>query len=447
VKRPTLFRALLWRELIILIGGLVIIYFISTEVSGTFVNRRWQLDLQGEADWTATLLATAPPVPFRAEDWRRANPETRLMLQDGRGMVLLDTNPEWTSQKTDERDAPLLQAKAKIALTPGAPTASGSAAALGSRASQVILTRYGLLRHPWHNEFILLLAALLGFAAAVLYPLVRSLTQSFERLSQVSRRIADGRFGDTLEVPRQRELAGLVDSFNGMSLRLRDAESKQQRLIADVSHELRSPLGRLRALAEIAARRPIEAPPYLSQMDAEITLLDRLVGDLLDMARFDAGEAALRIEQLPLLPWAVDAFSRSRLRIEEQGVSVSTHLPVTDLVVAMDAQRLLQALSNLVENSLNATRDRESQTIELRLEASLESWSITVADNGRGIPADALPRVFDRFYRVETHRGRQTGGAGLGLSIARNIVTAMGGAMAIASTLGQGTRVSMTFPR
>jgi signal transduction histidine kinase len=81
---------------------------------------------------------------------------------------------------------------------------------------------------------------------------------------------------------------------------------------------------------------PSEAPPYLSQMDAEITLLDRLVGDLLDMARFDAGEADLRLEQLPLLPWAVDAFSRSRLRIEEQGVSVSTRLPVADMVVAMD---------------------------------------------------------------------------------------------------------------
>jgi signal transduction histidine kinase len=292
-----------------------------------------------------------------------------------------------------------------------------------------------------------LLAGFLGFAAAVLYPLVRSLTHSFERLSQISRRIADGRFGDTLEVPRQRELAGLVGSFNDMSLRLRDAESKQQILIADVSHELRSPLGRLRALAETAARRPAEAPPYLLQMDAEITLLDRLVGDLLDMARFDAGEAALRIEQLSLLPWAVDAFSRSRLRIEEQGVSVSTHLPVADMVVAMDAQRLLQALSNLVENSLNATRDRESPTIELRLEASPESWSITVADNGRGIPAEALPLVFDRFYRVETHRGRHTGGAGLGLSIARNIVTAMGGVMAIESTPEQATRVSMTFPR
>ena len=429
MKPPTLFRALLWRELVILIGCLVMIYFASTWVFGSFINRRWQLDLQGEADWTATLLAAKSEPQSLAADWRRAHPETRLILQDGQGTVLLDTHPEWNSRNAHDQDAPLLAARSQTAGT-----------------GEVILSRYGLLRHPWHNEFILLLAAFLGFAAAVLYPLVRSLTHSFERLSQMSRHIADGRFGETLDVPQQRELAGLVGSFNAMSLRLRDAESTQQRLIADVSHELRSPLGRLRALAETAARRPSEAPPYLSQMDAEIALLDRLVGDILDMARFDAGEAGLRMERLPLLPWAEDALSRSRHRIEERGPSVSTRLPLSDAVVSMDPQRLLQALSNLVENALHATAERESPTIELSVAVSPEVWSITVADNGRGIPADALPWVFDRFYRVETHRGRHTGGAGLGLSIARNIVTAMGGVITIDSILGQATRVTMTFP-
>lgn len=438
MKPPTLFRALLWRELIILVGCLVMIYLVSTWVLGNFINRRWQLDLQGEADWTAALLAAMPEPQSLAADWRRAHPETRLILQDGRGTLLLDTNPDWNSRNTQDQDAPLLEARAQTA------GAAGTGKVI--EPGKVILSRYGLLRHPWHNEFILLLAVFLGFAAAVLYPLVRSLTQSFARLSQVSRQIADGRFGETLVVPQQRELAGLVGSFNAMSLRLRDAESRQQRLIADVSHELRSPLGRLRALAETAARRPSEAPPYLSQMDAEITLLDRLVGDMLDMARFDAGAAGLTLEPLRLLPWTEDAFSRSRHRIEEQGASVSTLLPVTDIVVTMDPQRLLQALSNLVDNAINATAESESPTIELCVATSPDVWSITVSDNGRGIPADALPLVFDRFYRVETHRGRHTGGAGLGLSIARNIVTSMGGVITIDSNPGQATRVTMTFP-
>jgi signal transduction histidine kinase len=128
------------------------------------------------------------------------------------------------------------------------------------------------------------------------------------------------------------------------------------------------------------------------------------------------------------------------------GPSLSTILPATDILVSMDPQRLLQALSNLVENALNATVDRESPAIELRAAASTKSWSIIVADNGRGIPAAALPLIFDRFYRVETHRGRRSGGAGLDLSIARNIVTAMGRVITIDSNPGEATRVTMTFP-
>jgi hypothetical protein len=148
VKPPTLFRALLWRELIILIGCLVMIYFVSTWVFGTFINRRWQLDLQGEADWTATLLASMPEMPPLAADWRRAHPETRLMLQDGRGTLLLDTNSEWNSRIARDQDAPLLAARSQI---------TGPA-----RTGEVILSRYGLLRHPWHNEFILLLVGFSG---------------------------------------------------------------------------------------------------------------------------------------------------------------------------------------------------------------------------------------------------------------------------------------------
>jgi signal transduction histidine kinase len=304
-----------------------------------------------------------------------------------------------------------------------------------------------MIRHPWHNEFFLLLLTFLTFAGAVLYPLVRELTVSFEHLSRVARQVAGGQFGETLEPPRQRELADLVTSFNNMSLRLRDAEARQTRLIADVSHELRSPLGRLRALAETIARRPTEAPPYLSQMDSEISLLDRLVGDLLDMTRFDAGEAALQIERVSLLPWAQDAFVRSRNRIEQHGVLALTHLPVSDIEVMIDPQRLLQALSNLVENAIVATLERESARVELSLLASEASWRLSVSDNGRGIPADDLPFVFDRFFRVEKHRGRRTGGAGLGLSIARAIVVAQGGEVAIDSTIDLGTTVCLTFPR
>jgi signal transduction histidine kinase len=432
MRRPGLFRALLWRELIIITGCLVALYFFSTWTTGRFLNRDWQQDLQQEAEWTAKSVAPALNPLQLAKAWRDTHPDVRLVLRDPAGLVLVDTRPDWASLKLQADDAPLLVGQSFITGDAGQKT--------------LILSRYGMIRHPWHNEFILLLLAFIAFAGAVLYPLVRELTHSFERLSRVARQVAGGQFGETLEPPRQRELADLVASFNNMSLRLRDAEARQNRLIADVSHELRSPLGRLRALAETITRRPTEAPPYLAQMDSEISLLDRLVGDLLDMARFDAGEAALQIERVALLPWAQDAFVRSRSRIEQHGVLALTQLPVSDIEVMIDPQRLLQAFSNLVENAIVATLERESARIELNLLVSAASWCLSVTDNGRGIPADDLPFVFDRFFRVEKHRGRRTGGAGLGLSIARATVIAQGGEVIIDSAVDLGTTVRLSFP-
>jgi signal transduction histidine kinase len=431
MRRPGLFRALLWRELIIITGCLVALYFFSTWFISDLVNRGWQQDLQQEAEWTAKSVALALNPQQLAQAWRETHRDVRLVLRDPAGRVLVDTHPDWASLG-QAADAPLLIGQSDITGDAGQKT--------------LVLSRYGMIRHPWHNEFILLLLAFFAFAGAVLYPLVRELTVSFARLSRVARQVAGGQFGETLQPPRQRELAGLVASFNNMSLRLRDAEARQNRLIADVSHELRSPLGRLRALAETISRRPAEAPPYLSQMDSEISLLDRLVGDLLDMARFDAGEAALQIERIALLPWAQDAFVRSRNRIEQHGVLALTQLPVSDIEVMIDPQRLLQAFSNLVENAIVATLERESARIELNLLVSAASWCLSVTDNGRGIPADDLPFVFDRFFRVERHRGRRTGGAGLGLSIARATVIAQGGEVAIDSAPDLGTTVRLTFP-
>jgi signal transduction histidine kinase len=423
----------LWRELIIIIGCLVAIYLMSTWLVSSLVNRGAQHDLQQEAEWTAKTWPAGSDPQTGVEAWRDTHPDVRLVLRGAAGRVLIDTHPDSPSSGRLDPDAPLLV---------------GQSVAAGG-GGQVTLSRRGMPSHPWpwHNEFIVMLLAFLAFAGAVLYPLVRELTLSFDRLSRVARQVAGGQFGETLEPPRQRELADLVASFNNMSLRLRDAELRQNRLIADVSHELRSPLGRIRALAETISRRPADAQPHLLQMDSEISLLDRLVGDLLDMARFDTGDAALQLERVDLRSWAQDAFGRSRHRIEQHGIVAVTQATVCDVEVMIDPQRLLQAFSNLVDNAIVATSERELARIELSLEVSGTSWFLKVADNGRGIPADALPFVFDRFFRVERDRGRRTGGAGLGLSIARATVIGLGGEVGITSVVDVGTTARLVFPR
>jgi signal transduction histidine kinase len=182
-------------------------------------------------------------------------------------------------------------------------------------------------------------------------------------------------------------------------------------------------------------------------MDAEITLLDRLVGDLLDMARFDAGEADLRLERVPLA-----AMGRGRVLPQPASHRGARRVRVDDTAGdrprgGMDPQRLLQALSNLVDNAVNATRERESPTIELN---ALRLPGILVAYGGGQWPRYSRGRPALGF-RPLLPRGAASraayGGAGLGLSIARSIVTAMGGVMAIDSTPDQTRESSMTFSR
>ncbi|NJO13312.1 MAG: HAMP domain-containing protein, partial [Gammaproteobacteria bacterium] len=157
-------------------------------------------------------------------------------------------------------------------------------------------------------ELLLALLVIVALATAALYPTVRRLNLTFHRLSELARRVAQGQFGATLAVQDPPDLAELTRSLNDMSQQLRDTELRNQRLTGDVSHELRSPLARLRALAQTIERHPHEAPQLLARIEAEIGLLDRLVDDLLAIARLAAGRTALSLERVGLRDWADEVF-------------------------------------------------------------------------------------------------------------------------------------------
>jgi signal transduction histidine kinase len=231
-----------------------------------------------------------------------------------------------------------------------------------------------------------------------------------------------------------------------MSLQLKEGEMRQRRLVADVSHELRSPMGRLRALAETVARQPAQSRTYLTQIDEEIALMDRLIGDMLEMARLDEDKVELKLQTVSACAWAADLFERSRPHIEAAGISFSSSLSEIDVEARIDPQRMVQAVGNLIDNAIAAVQGRRSPRIDLALEVGLAEWSIIVTDNGRGIPEADLPYVFDRFFRVEKHRGR-SGGAGLGLSITKAIAEAHNGRLAIESLVDQGTTVRLAIRR
>ena len=301
---------------------------------------------------------------------------------------------------------------------------------------------------PYGFTWELGVAVLLILAPMVLllYPLVRSMRSTLSAMGAMAQEVSAGHFGKTLTVSRSDELGDLVRSFNEMSVKLAEAERLSSRLLHDVSHELRSPLGRIQVLAETIETRPGEKQECIRGIEQEIGLLDRLVGDLLQVARLESDQRSARHETFSLAHWARETLARLERSAHAQGIGWTATLPHDDREVRGDAQHLASALANLVDNAIHVLRGRQDPAIEVAIEHDGERWTLSVADNGPGIPDEHLAHVFRRFYRADEHRDRETGGVGLGLSLVRAIAEAHGGEASIESRVDEGTRVTIALP-
>jgi two-component system OmpR family sensor kinase len=246
-----------------------------------------------------------------------------------------------------------------------------------------------------------------------------------------------------VEHPRD-ELGRLATTFNEMLQSLEAAYAAQQRFVSDASHELRAPLTVLQANLELLQRAPGLAPPEREQALAEAHLVSerlvRLVADLLALARADAG-LQLRREPVELDRVLMDVLGQARHLVRRQQLEVRELEPIQ---VMGDAHRLMQLVLILVDNAIKYTPGTGRVALSLRRDGS--TARLTVRDTGIGIAADALPHVFERFYRADPARSRDAGGTGLGLSIARWIAMQHGGTIELESVPGRGTSAIVTLP-
>ena len=234
-----------------------------------------------------------------------------------------------------------------------------------------------------------------------------------------------------------------------MIARLQAAFERQRQFTADASHELRTPLAVMRGDIEIALRRERKPEDYRNVLTSnleEIIRLSRLVEDLLMLARADVGQAVLQREPMDLDELCAQVIEYLTPLAEENEQRLRYHAPATSpLNVNADAQRIKQLLLNLLDNALKYTPAGGNITLTLTSEAP--DAILTVADTGRGIPADDLPHIFDRFFRHSRSTSDKTvQGFGLGLSIVRWIVHSHGGKISAASTLGKGTKFTVRLP-
>lgn len=244
--------------------------------------------------------------------------------------------------------------------------------------------------------------------------------------------------------PQHDELGELAETFNEMLASLEEASRAQQRFVADASHELRAPLTAIQGNLELLRRQPTmsanERQEALGEAEREAARLTRLVADLLALARADSG-ATIKRAPVDLDAAVLDALSAARPLAHGQTLVLETFEPAT---VLGDADRLKQLFLTLLDNALKYTPPMGSVTVDLCRNGS--QAEVIVRDTGVGIPPDALPHVFERFYRADPARARDPGGTGLGLAIAHWIVEQHGGAIRAASQPGQGTTVTVTLP-
>jgi two-component system, OmpR family, sensor kinase len=298
------------------------------------------------------------------------------------------------------------------------------------------------------------IGAALLLAGVLALPLIGAALRPLRQMERASRRIAGGALSLRLQEPEtDDEIGRLAHSFNVMVAQLEEAFARQKRFVSDVSHELRTPLTALGGGLEMLllgadAGDPEAQRRLLRGMYAETERMRRLVEDLLTLARLDEGRLPLRLATLDAGPLLRDVAEQAE-RLA-RGQIIVLNVPATALTVYADGDRLRQVLLNLVDNALKFTPPEGSVTLAAAADRSAKGDRVTieVRDTGTGIAPEALPHVFDRFYRADFARARavQPGGSGLGLAIARSLVEAQGGAIGISSAPSQGTTVSITLP-
>lgn len=303
-------------------------------------------------------------------------------------------------------------------------------------------------------RLLLLIGALLAVLATVVLtiPLVAGLLQPLRRMAETSRAIAAGDLSQRVPIPRGGdELTDLAQAFNEMVSKLEAAFATQRRFVADASHELRSPLAALGGGIEMLLLGADQADPaarsrLLRLMESEIARMGRLVDDLLTLTRFDANPLGT-VQRAPvdLTALAADVADVTRLLAPDRDVVLDFPVEMT-IIVPGDADRLRQALLNLCANARAYTSPGGTITVGVRRVG--RDAVVTVADTGAGIASEDLPRVWDRFYRADPARARQSGqgGLGLGLAIVQAIIRAHGGTVTIESAPGAGTCVTLTLP-
>jgi signal transduction histidine kinase len=264
-------------------------------------------------------------------------------------------------------------------------------------------------------------------------------------LTAASRALAGGDLGRRVPVHSQDEVGELSAAFNHMAENLQQAEQLRRELTADIAHELRNPLAVMQANLEALADGVY--PPTPDRLDPvlnQVRLLSRLIEDLRTLALADAGQLALDRVPSNLMTLAGRVVEGYRQQAEAAGVELL--LSGGSAAADVDPMRVEQILGNLLSNAIRHSERGAQVLVDVGKNPTGERVTVRVADQGEGIPPEAMPMIFERFYRGDRSRSRSEGGTGLGLAIARRLAEVQGGEIQAANRTGGGAEFTVSFP-
>lgn len=304
-----------------------------------------------------------------------------------------------------------------------------------------------------------ILIGVLVVANMLLYRwITRSVVKPLQLLTDSAERIKEGNLQFKLDLHSKDEIGQLNEAFENMrqrlqqsvDLRLQDEESRKE-LISNISHDLRTPItsikGYIEGIRDGVADTPEKMDKYVDIIYTKAVDLDKLVDELFLYSKLDLKQVKFSMEHVDIASFLDDCIDELRYTFEDKGISIDwDNQEGSKFEVIADLEKLKRTVLNIIGNSLKYM-DKDHKQLTVSLQADPEWVTIEFRDNGTGIPEEAVPHIFERFYRAEPSRNSSTGGSGLGLAIARQIIEGHGGAIWVKSELGTGTSVFFTLKR
>jgi heavy metal sensor kinase len=461
--RSLSFRLIAWYAglltLVFLVLGAVMFTVVANDLQSSLRNdqmrRAQQISdtlLKGISHSDESALAASVETLYAPE----AN-DRFIRITRGDNTVLFESHASRNRRIASEipllRPLPTSPSWREVRLPEGGSLVIGTVIHRGANGTRYVV-EVGASTEPIDAALGRLLAALatglpIAVAIAVIggFLLVRRSLVPMERIARKAEEITQHSLSERLPVERTGdELERLSLSLNHMISRLEEAVQGSKRLVADASHELRTPLTVMRGELESMAADPQTARgtrEMLASLLEEVDRLAAVVDGLLALSRLDTGEASAAWVKFDLAELVATTADQMSLLAEDKSISVVCDAPQR-VIVEGNRARLKQVVVNLLDNAIKYTQI--GGTVRLKVALQDGQGVLEVADTGMGIPPEALPHVFERFFRVERSRSREQGGAGLGLSIVKSICAAHGAAVEVQSTPDQGSRFRIRFP-